>query len=49
MKIAVYCESGLISTVTKEVYEADCEVIGVVPGNVDFIKDRPQPYFTDLL
>ena len=31
-------ESGLMGTVAKEVHDAGCEVIGVVPGNVAFIK-----------
>ena len=42
-------EAGLMGVVAKEVHEAGCEVIGVVPGNVDFIKDRPQPYVTELI
>lgn len=42
-------ESGLMGTVAKEVHDAACEVIGVVPGNVDFIKGRPQPYVTELI
>ena len=42
-------EAGLMGTVAKEVHETGCEVIGVVPGNVDFIKDRPQPYVTELI
>lgn len=42
-------ESGLMGSVAKEVHSAGCEVIGVVPGNVDFIKNRPQPYVTELI
>ena len=42
-------ESGLMGTVAKEVHDAGCEVIGVVPGNVAFIKNRPQPYVTKLI
>ena len=42
-------ESGLMGTVAKEVHAAGCEVIGVVPGNVAFIKNRPQPYVTKLI
>jgi len=42
-------ESGLMGIVAKEVYAAGCEVIGVIPGDVDFIKGRPQPYVTKLI
>ena len=42
-------ESGLMGIVAKEVHDAGCEVIGVVPGNVAFIKNRPQPYVTKLI
>lgn len=42
-------ESGLMGVVAREVFEAGCPVIGVVPGNVDFIKSRPQPYVTELI
>ncbi len=42
-------EAGLMGTVAEEVHNAGCEVIGVVPGNVDFIKDRPQPFVTELI
>lgn len=45
---------GLMGTVAKAVKEAGetkhcSHVIGVVPGNVGFIKDRPQPYATEIL
>lgn len=42
-------EAGLMGVVSKEVHDAGCEVIGVVPGNVSFIKERPQPYVTELI
>lgn len=42
-------DSGLMGTVAKEVHDLGAEVIGVVPGNVDFIKDRPHPYVSELI
>lgn len=42
-------ESGLMGVVAEEVYAAGNEVIGVVPGNVEFINSRPQPYTTKLI
>lgn len=42
-------EFGLMGVVASEVHKAGCPVIGVVPGDVDFIKDRPQPYVTELI
>lgn len=42
-------ESGLMGEVACKVHEAGCEVVGVVPGNVDFIKNRPQPFVTELI
>ena len=42
-------ESGLMGVIAREVHEAGCPVIGVVPGDVSFIKDRPQPYVTELI
>lgn len=42
-------EAGLMGVIAREVYEAGCQVIGVVPGDVAFIKDRPQPYVTELI
>ena len=42
-------ESGLMGAVAKEVHAAGSEVIGVIPGNVEFIKSRPQPYVTKLI
>ncbi len=42
-------EAGLMGSVARAVYEAGCPVIGVVPGDVEFIKSRPQPYVTELI
>lgn len=42
-------EAGLMGTVSKAAFEANSEVIGVIPVDVDFIKDRPQPYVTTLI
>lgn len=42
-------EAGLMGAVAGEAYDAGCEVIGVIPGNVEFIKNRPQPYVTELI
>lgn len=42
-------ESGLMGIVAEEVCAAGNEVIGVVPGNVEFINSRPQPYTTKLI
>ena len=42
-------EAGLMGAISKEVYDAGCEVIGVIPGNVEFIKSRPQPFVTELI
>ena len=42
-------EAGLMGTVAREVFEAGQQVIGVIPGNVEFIKNRPQPYVTNLI
>lgn len=42
-------EAGLMGAVAREVYEAGREVIGVVPGNVDFIRNRPQIYCTKVI
>lgn len=42
-------ESGLMGSVAEEVHVAGNEVIGVVPGNVEFIKSRPQSYVTKLI
>lgn len=41
--------SGLMGTVAKEVHDLGCEVTGVIPGNVDFIKGRPQVYVTNRI
>ena len=42
-------ESGLMGAVAEEVHVSGNEVIGVVPGNVEFIKSRSQPYVTKLI
>ena len=42
-------ESGLMGAVAEEVHSSGNEVIAVVPGNVEFIKSRPQPYVTKLI
>lgn len=42
-------DAGLMGTVAKEVHDAGNEVVGVIPGNVPFIKGRPQPYVTKLI
>lgn len=42
-------EAGLMGEVAKAVFEAGQPVVGVIPGNVDFIKNRPQPYVTELI
>lgn len=42
-------DSGLMGVLAKEVFEAGQPVIGVIPGNVDFIKGRPQPFVTELI
>ena len=42
-------ETGLMGAVAEEVHASGNEVIGVVPGNVEFIKSRPQPYVTKLI
>lgn len=41
--------AGLMGTVAKAAHEFGNPITGVVPGNVDFIKNRPQPYVTDLV
>lgn len=42
-------EAGLMGVVAREVHEAGCDVIGVIPGNVGFICSRPQPYVSELI
>ena len=42
-------EAGLMGLVAKEVFEAGCPVIGVVPENVAFIRDRKNIYVTELI
>lgn len=41
-------DAGLMGIVAKEVHDSGSPVIGVVPGDVEFIMARPQPYVTDL-
>ena len=41
-------DAGLMGKVAKTVHDLKGEVIGVLPGNVDFIVERPQPYVTVL-
>ena len=41
-------DAGLMGEVAKAAHDKS-EVIGVVPGNVDFIKDRPQIYVDKLI
>lgn len=42
-------EAGLMGVVSKAAHDAGSFVYGVVPGNVDFIKSRPQPYVDELI
>lgn len=42
-------DSGLMGVVAKAVYEGGGETIGVMPGNVDFIVNRPQPFSTQTI
>lgn len=42
-------DSGLMGAVAKEVHNLGGEVIGVIPANVDFIKERKQPFVTQLI
>lgn len=42
-------EAGLMGAVARQVHDEGCQVIGVVPGNVEFIRSRPQPYVTKLI
>lgn len=41
-------DAGLMGIVAKEVHEKGGKVYGVIPGNVDFIRNRPQPYCTEV-
>lgn len=42
-------DSGLMGVVADEVFSAGSEVIGVIPGDVEFIANRPQPYCTEVI
>lgn len=42
-------EAGLMGIVAKEVYDAGCKVIGVLPGDIEFIMSRPQSYETETV
>lgn len=41
--------AGLMGVVSKAAFESGAKVTGVVPGNIGFIKDRPQPYVNELI
>ena len=41
--------TGLMGTVAKEVFSAGCEVIAVIPQNVEFIASRLQPFATKII
>lgn len=41
--------AGLMGTIAGAVHDFGCEIIGVIPGDVDFIKNRPQPYVSELI
>ena len=42
-------DAGLMGTVAKAAFENGAHVYGVIPENVGFIKDRPQPYVSELI
>ena len=42
-------ESGLMGAVASEVFARGGQVIGVLPGNVRFICERPQPWCTQVI
>lgn len=42
-------EAGLMGAVAQEAHQLGSRVIGVLPGNVPFICERPQPYCTEVL
>ena len=42
-------ESGIMGIVAKSAKEAGAHVIGVIPSDVDFIKNRPQPYCNETI
>lgn len=41
-------EAGLMGEVAQAAFSRGSRVIGVVPGNVEFIRSRPQPYCTEV-
>ncbi len=42
-------DSGLMGDVAEAAKKSGAEVIGVIPGDVPFIRDREQPYVTTLI
>lgn len=42
-------DAGLMGEVAKSAFSQGCKVIGVLPGNVEFICSRPQPYCTQVI
>lgn len=40
---------GLMGIIAKEAYTGGCEVIGVLPKDIPFIRSRKQPYCTKVL
>lgn len=42
-------DSGLMGLVAQAAYEGGSRVIGVLPGNVPFICERPQPWCTEVI
>lgn len=42
-------DSGLMGLVAQEAFEGGSRVIGVVPGNVPFICERPQPWCSEVI
>lgn len=42
-------DSGIMGTVAEAAKNAGAQVIGVIPGDVPFIRERPQPFVTELI
>lgn len=42
-------DSGIMGTVAEAAKNAGAAVIGVIPGDVPFIRERPQPFVTELI
>ena len=40
---------GLMGTVAEAVFRHEGKVIGVLPANIDFIIERPQPFCTEII